>query len=127
MSTDTGTAQRYAKVPAATGRASWSPKSEHTATAGTVTGRGTSQSAALADLAAVLLAMAGRAGESPALWWDESGRRLWIAFPDAVTGDHLALTVDMSGDVPRITSESSGAGPACRAFAGAAGMTAVTR
>jgi hypothetical protein len=125
MSTDTP--QRYAKVPAATGRATWSPKSEHTATAGALTGRGTSQAAALADLATALTAMAGRACDDPCLWYDESGQRLWIAFPDAVTGDHLALTVDMSGPVPRITSTESGTGPACRAFLHADGMVPVTR
>lgn len=127
MSTNTGGPQRYAKVPAATGHATWSPKSDHTATAGHVTGRGTSQAAALADLGAALTAMASRAGSEPALWWDAVNRVLCIAVPDAVTGGHSSVTVSMSGDVPRITCTGAGDGDAYHAYASAEGMTPVTR
>jgi hypothetical protein len=127
MSTETGGTPRYAKVRAALGRASWRKDSEHTATAGMLQGRGGSQTAALESLAGQLSAMASRAGEDPALWWDADNRTLWIAVPDAVSGDHSALTVRMDGDVPRICSTSSGTGPACKAFSTAVGMVPVTR
>jgi hypothetical protein len=120
-------APRYARVRAALGRAGWARTADHTATVGMVTGRGTSDAAALADLGSLLEAMAGRANELPSLWWDESGRTLWVAVGNPLTGDHDAVTVDMSGDVPRITSTSNGSGPACRAFSGAVGTVPVHR
>lgn len=127
MSTDQGGPQRYARVPAATGRASWRKDAAHTATAGHLQGTGTSQAAALESLASLLSAMAGRANQDPCLWWDQGNRVLFIAFPDPVTGDHSAVTVHFSGDVPRIGSFSSGQGPACRAFTSAEGMVPVAR
>jgi hypothetical protein len=127
MSTDTGGPQRYAKVKAATGRAGWSKTAEHTATVGHVEGRGTSQAAALDNLAALLAGMAERNGADPALWWDADNRVLFIAVTDVVDGGHRAVTVDMSGDKPRISCTSSGTADAYHAFDSAVGMTAVTR
>jgi hypothetical protein len=127
MSTDTSGPQRYAKVRAALGRASWRKDAEHTATAGFIEGRGSSQASALESLAAQLSAMASRAGEDPALWWDAANRSLWIAVTDVASGSHTETCVDMSGDVPRIASTGSGQGPACRALVTAVGMVPVTR
>lgn len=127
MSTDQGGPARYAKVPAATGRASWHKDAPHTATSGQLQGQGTSQGAALADLAARLGAMAERAMQDPCLWWDAANSVLWIAVTDPATGGHSETCVDMSGDVPRIGSTGGGEGPACTAFRSANGMAPVTR
>lgn len=127
MSTDTGGVQRYAKVPAATGRATWHRDAKHTATSGFLQGQGTSQAAALADLGAKLAAMASRAMQDPCLAWDAANSVLWVAVTDPATGGHTELCVDMSGDVPRIGSTGGGEGPACTAFKSANGMTPVTR
>jgi len=121
-----GDAQHYARVPAELGRAGWQRTAARTATAGAVTGYGTSASGALADLGKVLARMAGAAHEVPSFWWDEANGQLHVAVPDSVTGGHHGYIVRMTGAGPVVAAcTSSGAGPASQAYANAAGMARV--
>jgi hypothetical protein len=118
--------QRYAKVPAQTGRAGWQRTSEHTATAGSLQGRGTSIAAALESLGAQLTAMASRADVPPAFYWDADNQALHIAVPNPVTGDHVSYIVTvLDGEARLSTCTTSGGGAPDTAFEHAIGMERV--
>jgi hypothetical protein len=120
-------ATRYARVPAELSRAGWQRTAAHVATAGQVTGRGTSQAAALADLGASLEAMAGRARTEPAFWWDADNQGLHVVVPDAVTGDSVAYMVMFDAGTVRLSTGTTGmAGPPETALAHAEGLERVT-
>jgi hypothetical protein len=124
----TGDARRYARVPAAMGRAGWRRDAEHTASAGQLTGRGTSQQTALDDLSGQLEAMAGRALQEPAFWWDADNQALHVVTPDPVTGGHFAWIVRMAGDGPVLSpGMSCGKAPVGDALTTAVGMERVPR
>lgn len=95
--------QRYARVPAELSRAGWQRGSAHVATAGEVTGRGTSQAAALADLGEALTAMASRANDQPAFWSDDQGG-LWVAVPDMRDGGSTSYRVSGVTAAPDATA-----------------------
>lgn len=118
------TPPRYARVPATMGHGPWSGKSGHTATAGAVQGRGTSESKALADLGALLAAAASRdASAEPSFWADENGG-LWVAVPDVMHGGFRSYRVSgvtvASDASAKMTG--SGTGDASEAYTSAAGM-----
>jgi hypothetical protein len=119
--------QRFARVPASVRPASWHKSADTLAEAGQLTGRGTSQAAALADLGSQLAAMAGRAHEAPAFWWDADNRVLWVTVPDAVQGGCTAYPVHMDGEVPTTAGGgvSSYAAPAGTAMAQSVGIVPV--
>lgn len=114
--------QRYARIPATVRAASWHKNADVLAEAGQLTGRGTSQAAALADLGSQLAAMASRAQEAPAFWWDAANRVLWVTVPDAVHGGCTAYPVHMDGEVPTtsggVSSYAAGATVAMAASVG---------
>jgi hypothetical protein len=119
--------QRHAKVPAELSRAGWQRTAAHVATAGQVTGRGTSVSAALDDLGRSLEAMAGRARTEPAFWWDADNQGLHVVVPDAVTGDSVAYMVMIADGTARLSKATTGmAGPPADALATAVGLERVT-
>lgn len=118
--------QRYARVPAEVRPASWHKSADTLAEAGQLTGRGTSQAAALSDLGSQLAAMAGRAHEAPAFWWDAANRVLWVTVPEAVQGGCTAYPVHLAGEVPTTSSGvSSYAAPAATAMARSVGIVPV--
>lgn len=118
--------QRYARVPATVRAASWHKHADQLAEAGQLTGRGASQAAALADLGSQLAAMAGRAHEAPAFWWDAANRVLWVTVPDAVSGGCTAYPVHFDGEVPTTSGGvSSYAAPAAVAMAQSVGIVPV--
>lgn len=119
-------ARRCARVPAELSRDGWQRTAGHVATAGQVTGRGTSGAAALADLAGALEAMASRAYAGPAFWWDAANRQLHVVTPDPVSGGHFAYIVRMT-DAGPVQSQctSSGVAPAGEALSTAVGMARV--
>jgi hypothetical protein len=121
--------QRYARVPAETGRASWRKDAGHTATVGRVQGQGASQAKALDNLASLLTQAAGReATDSPSAWWDEANAVLWVAVPDVMHGGHTSFNIRMTGSGPVIGGGSEGGtAPASEAFATSAGMRRVER
>jgi hypothetical protein len=122
--------QRYARVPAATGRAGWQRTSPHTATAGQLEGRGASQAAALADLGSKLEAMAGRAAGEPSVWWDADNAVLWVAVPDAAHGGHHAYPVkfpDGTQAPSRSVCVTSGAADAADALRNCIGIAEVRK
>ena len=116
--------QRYARVPAELSRAGWQRDAAHVATAGTVTGRGTSQAAALADLGGALTAMASRASLAPAFGWDAENRMLWVAVP--ATRDngstHYVIRLDADGAPTVSDSVTSDSRPARDAWQTAANI-----
>jgi hypothetical protein len=119
--------QRHAKVPAELSRAGWQRTAAHVATAGQVTGRGTSDAAALADLGGALAAMAGRARVEPAFWWDADNQGLHVVVPDAVTGDSAAYMILIADGTARLSVCTTGmAGPPSEALATAVGLERVT-
>jgi hypothetical protein len=119
--------QRHAKVPAELSRAGWQRTAAHVATAGQVTGRGASVSAALDDLGGALAAMAGRARTEPAFWWDADNQGLHVVVPDAVTGDSVAYMVMIADGTARLSVCTTGmAGPPSEALATAVGLERVT-
>jgi hypothetical protein len=124
----TDQAQRYAKVPADMSRASWHRNAGHVATAGEVTGRGTSQAAALADLGSALTTMASRASDHPAFWADDQGG-LWVVIPDALTGGSMSYRVSGVTVSPDATAYPAGSNAASaeEAHATAVGMTRIPR
>lgn len=120
------TGQRHARVPAELSREGWQRTAGHAATAGQVTGRGTSGAAALADLGSALEAMASRAYAEPAFWWDADNGCLHVITPDHVSGGHFAHIVVMTDAGPYVsTGTSSGAAPAGEALATAVGLERV--
>lgn len=118
--------QRYARVPAALGRAGWQPTAAHTATTGQLAGRGKSQAEALADLARLLEEAAHRVREAPAFWWDADNRVLWVTVPDAVHGGCTAYPVHMDGEVPTTSGGvTTYEAPAAAAMAQSVGIVPV--
>lgn len=96
------------------------------AEAGQLTGRGASQAAALADLGSQLAAMASRAQEAPAFWWDADNRVLWVTVPDVVSGGCTAYPVHLDGEVPTTSGGvSSYAAGASEAMARSVGIVPV--
>lgn len=121
-------AARYARVPAELGRDGWQRTAGRTATAGSVTGRGASDAAALDDLGALLAAMASRARQEPSFWWDADNACLHVAVPDPVDGGHTGYIVRMTDAGPvRSQCTSSGSAPAAEALTTAVGVTRVER
>jgi hypothetical protein len=120
-------APRYARVPAELSRAGWQRTAAHVATAGQVTGRGTSDAAALADLGESLTAMAGRLRPGPAFWWDADNQGLHVVVPDPVTGDSVAYMVMIADGTARLSVCTTGmVGPPSDALATAVGLERVT-
>ena len=120
------TGQRYARVPAELSRDGWRRDAGHTATAGQVTGRGDSMSAALEDLGQALAGMAGRVRQEPSFWWDEANGQLHVAVPDPVDGGHASYIVRMAGDAPALSGcRSYGSAPADDALSTAVGVVRV--
>jgi hypothetical protein len=120
-----GQAPRYARVPAETGRAGWQRDAEHTATAGALQGRGTSQAGALAALGEALAAMASRASDAPMFGWDAPNRTLWVAVPDAHHGGsvHYIVHFDESGNPSVSGSTTLDRSPAREAWQSSEGIT----
>jgi hypothetical protein len=116
--------QRYAKVPADMSRAGWSRHSEHVATAGSLAGRGTSQAAALENLAGTLSDVAKRVSDAPVFGWDEDNRTLWVAVPSATDGGstHYIVHFGESGQPSVSGSVTSDSRPARDAFKASAGI-----
>jgi hypothetical protein len=120
------TGQRHARVPAELSREGWQRTAGHAAAAGQVTGRGTSDAAALADLGSALEAMASRAYAEPAFWWDAANRQLHVVTPDHVSGGHHSYIVRMTDAGPvQSRCTSSGSAPVGEALSTAVGMTRV--
>lgn len=113
-----GESQRYARVPAEMSRAGWSRHSDHVATAGGLTGRGTSVAGALAGLGEALTAMAGRAGDAPVFGWDDANRTLWVAVPSVHDSGstHYIVRFDGNGQPSVSGSVTSSAHSAREAF-----------
>jgi hypothetical protein len=114
---------RYARVPATMGHESWSDKSGHTTTVGTVQGRGTSAAKALADLGDLLAAASRDESAEPSFWADENGG-LWVAVPDVMHGgfrDYRVSGVTVAADAT-VKVTGSGSGDASEAYTSAAGM-----
>lgn len=119
--------QRYARVPATMGREGWHRDAPHTATLGALTGRGTSQAGALADLGSLIIAACQRGASVPVdgvtFAYDADNANLWIAVPDVLHGGASEYVVDCSGDVPANPhGGGSRTGMARDAFATAVGM-----
>jgi uncharacterized Zn finger protein (UPF0148 family) len=123
------TVQRFAKVPAETGRAGYARTAPHTATAGTVQGRGTSQRAALDDLGTMLTAAMARAGsDTPSFAWDAANQALSVAVPDVMHGGSVTYMVRFDDNGPLTWFETSGnACEAKDAFATSVGTAIVPR
>lgn len=126
MTTDT---PRYARVQATMGREGWRRDALHTARLGGLTGRGTSQAAALADLASLISDACQRGdtshagGDAVTFKYDADNARLWIAVPDVLHGGATEYAVDCSGDIPANPhGGGSRAGMARHAWRDAVGM-----
>ena len=118
--------QRYARVPATVRPASWHKNAPMVAEAGQLAGQGTNIAAALADLGSQLAAMASRAQEAPAFWWDAANRVLWVTVPDAVSGGCTAYPVHFDGEVPTASGGvSSYAASAAVAMARSVGIVPI--
>ena len=97
--------QKHARVPATMGREGWRRNALHTATAGGLTGRGTSQAKALDDLARLISEAcqrgAYRAGADGVTFaYDADNANLWVAVPDVLHGGATEYVVDCSGQAP---------------------------
>lgn len=94
---------RYARVQATMGRESWRRNARHTAKLGGLTGYGTSQAAALADLAGKITAAVKRPESQPdgvTFWHDAANGMLWVAVPDVLNGGADEYAVDLAGGYP---------------------------
>jgi hypothetical protein len=111
------------------GRAGWQRDAAHTATLGTLQGRGSSQAKALEDLARLITEAAGRdSSDAVSVAWDADNRGLWVAVPDVMHGGHdeFMLTFRADGSPVRVRRVAAGVSPARDAFAGCAGFAPVT-
>jgi hypothetical protein len=123
-------AQKFARVAVTMGRTGWGRHAGHSATVGTLTGRGTSVAGALADLGRLItLACERDASDAVSFAWDDENGGLWVAVPDVLHGGHTEHMVSFRPDGSPFRARSlmsSGSKPARDAFADCAGFAAVT-
>ena len=117
-------APRYARVQATMGTEGWGRHAPHTATVGTLTGRGSSQAAALADLGRLITGACQRdASDAVKFAYDADNGQLWVAVPDVMHDGYRGYAVDVSGDQPAGARLCvNGSGPARDAWSHAVGM-----
>lgn len=117
-------AQRYARVEATMGREGWRRDALHTATISTLTGRGTSQAKALADLGRLITEACKRdLSDGVKFAYDADNANLWVAVPDIMHDGYRGYAVDCSGQAPAGARLCvNGTGPAREAWTHAVGM-----